>query len=159
MRALQAVDARVIERRHVAVLLRRQALEPGLARVHDERIGAGRDGCVGELVERRLRVLLVDADAALDRDRHRDRGFHRRDAVGDERRLAHQAGAEAAVLHPVGRAADVEVDLVIAEIRADARRSGEVARIGAAELQRDRMLRRLEAEQARARRRGARRRS
>ena len=93
----------------------------------EERIGAGRDGCVGEAVERRFRVLLVDADAALDRDRHRDGGLHRRDAVADQRRLAHQAGAEAPVLHPVGRAADVEVDLVIAEIRADPRRRGEVA--------------------------------
>ena len=111
----------------------------------------GRDGCVSERVERRFRVLLVDADAALDRDRHRDGGFHRRDAVADEPRLAHQAGPEAPVLHPIGRAADVEVDLVIAEIRADARRGGEVARIGAAELKRHRVLRRVEAEKARAR--------
>ena len=38
----------------------------------------------------------------------------------------HQAGAEAALLHAVGRAADIEVDLVIAEIVADLRRLGEL---------------------------------
>ena len=85
---------------------------------------------------------------------HRHRNFHRRfhggDAVGHQRRLDHQAGAEAAFLHPVGRAADIEIDLVVAEIFADARASAERRRIAAAELQRHRMLGRIEAEQPRA---------
>ena len=71
---------------------------------------------------------------------HRDRGLHGRDAVADEGGLAHQAGAEAAVLDPVGRAAHIEVDLVVAELGADPRGLGELRRIGAAELDRDRML-------------------
>ena len=54
----------------------------------------------------------------------------------------HQAGAEAALLHAVGRTADIEIDLVIAEILADARASAERGRIAAAELQRHRMLER-----------------
>ena len=121
--ALQPVDQRVVERRHVAVLLRRQALQPGLARVHDERVGRRpRRTASTRRVERRPRVLLVDADAALHRHRNRHRRAHRRHALGDQLRLAHQAGAEAAGLHAVGRAADVEVDLVIAELLADPRR-------------------------------------
>ena len=105
----------------------------------------------GERVERLLRVLVVDADAAFHRDRNRDRRLHRRDAIADQPRLRHQAGAEAALLHAVGRAADIEIDLVVAEIGADARaRGASAARIGAAELQRDRMLGRIEAEQPRA---------
>ena len=36
MRSLEPMDAAVIERRHIAVLARRQALEPGVARMHDE---------------------------------------------------------------------------------------------------------------------------
>ncbi len=75
--------------------------------------------------QRRLRILLVDADAALHRDRDRDRGLHRGDAIADQRGLRHQAGAEAALLHAVGRAADVEIDLAIAELLADARASRE----------------------------------
>ena len=104
----------------------------------------------GEGIERKLGVLLVDADAALHRNGNRDRRFHRRDAVADQRRLRHQAGAEAALLHAVRRAADIEIDLVVAEVGADARAFGERARIAAAELQRDRMLRRVVAEQPRA---------
>ena len=83
-----------------------------------------------------------------------DRRLHRGDAFGDQLRRAHQAGAERARLHAVGRAADIEVDLVIAEAFADPRRLGELGRIGAAELQRHRMLAGVEAEQPLARRRG-----
>ena len=46
------------------------------------------------------RLLLVDADAALDGDGNANRRRHRRDAFGDQGRLAHQAGAEAAVSAP-----------------------------------------------------------
>ena len=72
------------------------------------------------------------------------------DALGDQRRLRHQAGAEAAVLHPVRRAADIEIDLVVAEILADLRSGGEIARVRTAELQRHRMFAGIEAEQPRA---------
>ena len=68
--------------------------------------------------------------------------------VADQIGLGHQAGAEAAFLHAVGRAADIEIDFAIAEILADARAFRELARIGAAELQRHRMLERIEAKQA-----------
>ena len=51
----------------------------------------------------------------------RDLRLHGGDAVGDHLGLGHQTGAELARLHPVRRAADIEVDLVIAEIRADLR--------------------------------------
>ena len=80
-----------------------------------------------------------------------DRALHGSDAVGDQRRRPHQAGAERAGLHAVGRAADIEVDLVIAERLADPRRLGEFARIRAAELQRDRVLFRIETKQPVAR--------
>ena len=62
----------MIERGNVPVLLRRQPFEPSLARMHDERIDAGRDRGLGETIERFLRVLLVDAQSAFHghRDRH-----------------------------------------------------------------------------------------
>src|SRR5262249_54372310 len=53
-----------------------------------------------------------------------------------------------ALLHPVGRAADVEVDLVVAEIGRDAGASRERARVRAAELERHRMLGGIEADGA-----------
>ena len=128
MRGLEPEHARIIERRHLAVLARRQALQPGLARMHDQRVGAGRLDRVGECRQRLLRVLVVDADAAFDRHRNCDRRLHRGDAIADQRRLRHQAGAEAALLHAVRRAADIEIDLVVAEIRADARATAASAR-------------------------------
>ena len=65
--------------------------------------------------------------------------------------LAHEAGAEAAALHPVGRAAAIEIDLVVAELGADARRLREPSRLRPAELQRHGMLARVEADQPLAR--------
>ena len=147
VRGLQPIDAPIIERRHLAVLLRRQAVEPGLAGVHDERVGAGLFDGLRKNFERVFRVLVVDADAALHRDRHRDGRFHRGHAVAHERGLRHQTSAEAAVLHPVGGAADIEVDRVEAQVRADARTRRKRPRLGAAELQRQRMLGRIEAQQ------------
>ncbi len=119
--------------------------------MHDQRIRPGRNHDVGETVEGFFRVLIVDAEAAFHGHRHGDGFFHRRDAFADERRLAHETSAEAAVLHAVGRAADIEVDFIITEIRADLRGLSDLRGITAAELQRDRMLRRIKSEQPRTR--------
>ena len=70
MRRLEAIDAAVVERRDLAVLLGRQPLQPGLARVHDERAAARIRNRVDEPLQIRLAVLVVDADAALDGHGH-----------------------------------------------------------------------------------------
>ena len=124
--ALQPIDQRIVERRDLAVLLRRQALQPGLAGMDHEGRDAGRGAGVdqanrlssGSCSSTPIRHLTV----AGMRTAARDRGH----ALGHQRRLAHQAGAEAAALHPVGRAADVEVDLVVAEVLADPRGLGQL---------------------------------
>ena len=113
----------------------------------DERVGARIDHLLREREKRRLRVLIVDADPAFDRDREIDGVLHRAHAIGDERGPQHQTGAERAVLHPVGRTADVEIDLVIVEGRGDRRRAREIRRLRAAKLQRERALERIEAEE------------
>jgi hypothetical protein len=79
-------------------------------------------------------LAVVHADAALHRDRDGDRRPHRRDGVGDPRRLAHQAGAERAALDALGRAAAVQVHLVVAERLAGPGGAGELVRLAAAEL-------------------------
>ena len=127
--ALQPIDALVVERRDVAVFPRRKTLQPRLAGMHDDgraaRIGDRRD----EPVERLLLILIVDADAALDRHRQPHRVAHRRHAIGDPPRLGHQAGAEPSLPHPVRRAAAIEVDLGIAELLADAGGQRQLLRI------------------------------
>ena len=146
-RRLQAIHAVIVQRRHVAVLLRRQALQPGFTRMHDQHVDAGVDHGARQRIERQLRILIVDADPALHRHRHAHRALHRSNAFGNQLRLRHQAGAEAAVLDPVRWAADVEIDLVVAELLADRRRMSEIARVRAAELQRHRMFAGVESKQ------------
>ena len=119
--------------------------------MNDERRCAGRLHRRGEGEQRFARLLVVDADATFDRDGNVRGARHRPNAICRQRRLPHQAGAESAALDPVGGAAAVEVDLVIAEVRADAGGFREAAGLRPAELQRDRMLGGVEADQALAR--------
>ena len=134
--ALQAVHDVVAQRRQLAVLLRAEALQPGVAGVDDEDLAAARVGDgADEIAHEVVALEPVDADAVLHRHRQRHRVAHRLDAVGDQRRLGHQAGAERAALHPLARAAAVEVDLVVAPALAEPRAGGELGRLAAAELQ------------------------
>lgn len=144
---LEPVHEAVIERRDFAVFPRRQALQPGLAGMHPDGIRAGALDAGDKRAKRHLGILIIDADAALDGDRDRHGLLHRRHAFGDQRRLLHQAGPKGAGLHPVRGAADIHVDLVIAESFGDPRRLRHLRRIVAAKLQRDRMLRGVMAEQ------------
>ena len=100
-----------------------------------------------ETAQEVVRVLSVDADAGLDRDRHGDGGAHRPHARGHELGLGHQTGAEARVLDPIRGAADVQVDLVVAACGARLGAAAELVRIGAAELQGKRVLRPIEAQE------------
>ena len=125
-------------------------MQPGLARVHDQHLQPRADQGFGKTVQAFVVVLIVHADAAFHRHRNADGSAHRRHAVGHQRGLAHQAGAEAARLHAIGRAADIEIDLVVAPLRADARRLRQLRRFVAAELQRERMLGCIEIQQTRA---------
>src|SRR5262245_43550512 len=150
MRGLEPVDATVVERRNLTVLARREPLEPGLARVHDERVDARALDRGGERLQRLLGILRVDADAALDGHRHAYPCLHCSDAVANQRRLGHQAGAEAPFLHAVRRAADIEVDLGEAEALTDCRTLRKRARIAAPELERDRLLGRIGGQKPRA---------
>ncbi len=144
--ALQPVDQRIVERGDVAVLLGAQALQPRLAGMHHEGGDAFRRAKGHQAEQALLGVLVVDADAALHRGRDLHRAEDRRHALGHQRGLLHQAGAEAAALHPVGGAADIQVDLVVAQRLADPGRLGQVRRIAAAQLQRHRMLEGVEAQ-------------
>jgi hypothetical protein len=82
----------------------------------------------------------VDADAVFHRHRDVHHVDHRLDAVGHQRRLGHQAGAERAALHPLAGAAAVQVDLVIAPLLAQPGGKGQFLGLAAAELQRHRVF-------------------
>ena len=137
---LQAVHLMMAQGRDLAILLRRQALEPGLARVHRKTVTAGRGDRIHEAQHMLVGVDIVDADAMLHGHRDRYRLPHGRHPVGDPLGLGHQARADAAFLNAIAGAADVEVDLVEAVVFGDARALGQGAGIVAPQLQRDRVL-------------------
>ncbi|MNQ60869.1 hypothetical protein D3C85_751690 [compost metagenome] len=145
--ALQTPHQIIVQRRHVAVFLGRQALQPGLARMDDEVGDPDRRRGVHRGEQADFGVLIINADAAFDGGGDADRALDGRHAVGHEFRLAHQTGAELARLHPIRGAADVQVDLVIAVRFADSRRLGQLRRVRPTQLQRHRMLDRVKAQQ------------
>src|SRR5262249_62398102 len=111
VRGFEPVDACVIEWRDVAILARRETIEPGLARVYDQRGHTGLLDRAGERFEGFLWILIIDADAAFDRDRQLDRARHGGDADPDKGGVRHQTGAEAPHLHAVRRTTDIRRDL------------------------------------------------
>src|ERR1700694_938870 len=118
---LQSIYPVVVEWRDVTILLRRQSIEPGLGGMDDQCIRAGGDDVARQRIQRNFRILIVDADPAFDRDWNAHRALHGMDTSGNQRRLRHQAGAEPAILYPIRRAADIEIDFVVAEILANFR--------------------------------------
>ena len=102
--------------------------------MQDEGTAAASRHRVDEAVETLLGVLVVDADAAFNRDG--DIGLRAASlrSVRDKLWLCHETSAEPSRLHPVRRAADIEVDFVIAKLGTDARGLGKSFRIAAADL-------------------------
>ena len=145
--ALHLIYEPVVKRRHLAVFSWREPRQPRLARVNDKSVNPSSSTRSDERAQAFRRILVVHADAAFDGDRRPYSSAHDRDAFGNQLRLAHEAGAEFSGLHAIRGSTDVEIDLVIAESFRDPRRSGEAPRFGAPKLQRDGMLKRVEADQ------------
>ena len=100
--------------RNLAVLLRVQPVQPGIARVHHKAPAAGRSHHAHEVMHELVVLTPIDADAMLDRHRHLHHRLHRCHTIGHPLGLGHQAGAKGPLAHPVTGAAAVQVDLVVA---------------------------------------------
>src|SRR5207237_8809966 len=133
--ALELINVVILERRDLAVLLGREPLQPGVARVHVVRAATRLRPRADEVTHEAIVLDLVEADAVLHRHRHWHGLADRPHAARDELRLRHQAGAEGAALHALARAADVEIDLVIPVTLPQPRAAYQVFRLAAAELQ------------------------
>ena len=110
----QPVHYLIAQRRNLAVLLRVQPIQPGIARVHHKAAAAGRSHHVHEVMHELVVLTPVNADTVLDRHRHLHHRLHRRHAISHPLGLGHQAGAKGPLAHPVTGAAAVQVDLVVA---------------------------------------------
>ncbi len=145
---LELAHHAVAQRRQFAVFPGRQALEPGVARMHDEhratRIGHGAD----KIAHKGVALVLVNADAVLDRDGHLHHVHHGLHAVGHQLGFVHQAGAKGTALHPLAGATAVEVDLVIAPLLSQPRAMRQIGRLAAPQLQGHGVLFGVEAQMA-----------
>ncbi|MNE61789.1 hypothetical protein D3C80_1570300 [compost metagenome] len=65
-------------------------------------------------------ILVINANPAFHRDRHRNNLFHGRNATRNDIRCLHQAGAERSRLNAIRRTSDIQIDFVITETFADA---------------------------------------
>ncbi len=145
---LQPIDSRILQRRQVAILLRAQPQQPGLARVHHQMAQTGIDQAADEGLQLSVTITLIDTDPTLHRDRNGHRLAHRAYAIGDARRFQHQTGAEAARLHPIAGTTDVEIDLVVTGRLRQRGAARQVLGLAAAELDRQRMFLPVISEQA-----------
>ena len=131
----EAMHDLVSKRRHFAVLLRAQPIEPGVARVHDEALATRPGELRDEVGDEPERFASIDADAVLDGHWQVDRILHRAHAPRNQCRACHQAGAERTLADPIARAAAVEVDLAIPVSHCDPCGVGQFSRIAPPQLQ------------------------
>ena len=143
----QPVHAFVSQRRYGPVFLRTQTLQECLAGVHDNRTAAATGQHSDECSEFRVAVVVVDTDTGLDCHRDIDTAGHGGDAGGDGCRLCHQAGTETPGLHPITRAAEVEIDFIVTRLFTDPRSRRQGGRVAATELQGDGVFNRVKAQQ------------
>ena len=87
-----------------------------------------------------LRQLVIHPDPAFDRYIDRDCLAHGGRTIGHKFGGFHQYSPKAARLHPIRRAANIEVDLIIARRGAKPRRRRQLFGIRAAKLQRHGMF-------------------
>ena len=141
---LQARRIVIAKRRHIAIILRRQPLEHRVSCVDDEdattRVVDGADEIAHESVTR----VVIQPESMFNRDRDVHRVPHGFDTIRDQARVGHQTSSEGPLLHPLGRTPAIQVDLIVAPACAKPGTVREIRRIAATELQRHRVLLRIE---------------
>jgi len=109
----------------------------------DKRIYACSRYRLDERLKMLIVIMIIDANTGFDGHRQIGRLPHRRDELGHERRLFHQAGTEAPGLHPVTGATHVQIDLIIAPLLTEPRPVSDVLGLTASQLQCHRILCRM----------------
>ncbi len=137
---LDGIGALIDERGYLPVFLGRQPGKDGLAGMNGEAAAAGLFHAGHKPVEKIVIILVINADAGLYRHRHTDGCLHGFHALAHQFRLGHQNGADLALLHPIRRAAHIEIDLVVPVLLGNSGRFGQIPGLAAAKLQGYRML-------------------
>ena len=137
---LQTVHQFVAQRRHLPVLLWREALEPGIARMHDKGMAACLADSTDKVTHKFVAFILVNANAVLHGNRHAHHIHHGLHTVCHQTRLSHQTSTKRAALHTLTWATAIEVDFNVAPLLTESRAVGEVGRLAAPQLQRHRVF-------------------
>ncbi|MNL20569.1 hypothetical protein D3C87_1418260 [compost metagenome] len=138
--AFELGDHVVAQWGNLAVVLRGQALEHGIAGVRNEHPAARVINLAYEITDEIVGFFVIQAQTVLHSDRNVDRVLHRFHAIRHQGRLRHQAGAKRALLHALRRTAAIQVDLVVAPLPAQPGGLGQGFRLAAAKLQRHGVL-------------------
>jgi hypothetical protein len=93
-----------------------------------------------KVFKKAITVFVVYPDSAFDGDWNRYAGLHRGNTVGDKFRFRHQARADTALLHPVARASDVKVYLLVTRIFDLYGASSQFLRVATSQLNRYRFI-------------------
>ncbi len=115
----ETIDTIIIKRRNIAIFLWRQPFQPCFAGMNPKRISACFKNLICNCIQCHFRVLIINAYPAFDCDGHRDNFLHGGDATCNHFRCLHQTSAECAGLNTVRRAADIEIDFIVAEASAN----------------------------------------
>ena len=150
MLLLEPVDGIVAQGWNLAVLSWAQARQPRLAGVHDEHAAAGSRNHSDEPSQVLITIMVVNADSALDGHRHRYCCLHRQITCSNPLRFRHEAGTETARLHPLGGAANIDVDFAVTGLFTETRAARHLLGIAAAELQGQWLLFRVVSQQVAA---------
>ena len=137
---LELVSHVVTQWRDFAVFFGRETLQPGVACVHDKHRATGLRHRADKVAHKAIVFVFINTDAVLDRDRHIDHIDHGFDTVGHQHGLVHQAGAKGPALYAFAGAAAVQINLVVAPLRAQTGGHRQVGRLAATQLQGQRML-------------------
>lgn len=134
-------DPRVLERRDRPILLRVEAFEVRLTRMHDEFLAGalGADDS-NEILDVLPLVEVVDAQAALDRDWNRALRLHLCDDTSHQRWVLHEHSPECTLLDFIRRTSTVDIDLIVAEFFHDFRSFAHSHGVVTAQLTHYRML-------------------
>ena len=84
--------------------------------MHDEHIAACFFHSAHKVAHKLVAFNLINANAVLHRNGHRDYIYHGLDTIGHQLRLVHETSTKRTALHTVAGATAVQIDFVVAPL-------------------------------------------
>lgn len=141
---IEKIEEIIIERRDIEVLIGRKKIKERIERMKKERIGKGLKKMIRKRIKRSLSIMIVKEDKEFESERDGNSiingGKKERKKIGSK----NKERKESKGMEKIRREEEIEIDIVIEEIRKNMRGMNEIGRIGEKKLKRERILRRIE---------------